>query len=60
MDNIKTTMKNAGAEPVHERQTSHSDAANKSFRVVIRENDLDKVMVPEFWEDGIMCREWIN
>ena len=60
MDNIKTTMKNAGAEPVHVRQTSHSDAANKSFRVVICEDDMDKVMVPEFWEDGIMCREWIN
>ena len=59
-ENIKTTMKQAGAEPVHIRQTSHAEAANKSFKVVIKEDDLDKIMDPGFWEEGIMCREWIN
>ena len=58
-DNIKDAMKDGGAEPVHIRQTSHAEAANKSFRVVIKEQDLDVVMQPNFWEEGIMCREWI-
>ena len=59
-DDIRKHMKDSGVEVVHLKQTSHMEAPNKSFKVMIDNVDYDKVMNAGFWEKGIRCREWIN
>ena len=56
---ISGFMGEAKVDSVKIQQISHKDATNKSFRVLIKVSDFDKVMAPEFWGEGIRCREWI-
>ena len=53
-------LKQGGAECLRIKQTSHKDATNKSFKICVKLTDFEKVMSPEFWGEGIKCREWIR
>ena len=57
---IKAYMEDGGVIALKIREISHKEATNKSFKVVIKQKDLDSVMESAFWAEGIKCREWIN
>ena len=40
---------------------SNEDAWTKSFHITVECNNLDSVLQPDFWPDGIGCRRyWRN
>ena len=59
-EDIKEYMKKAGKDCIKIRQISHKEATNKSFKICIKHADMNEVMDPEFWGEGIKCREWVR
>ena len=40
------------------RRTSHIESKFKSFSIVILRDDLNKVLINNFWPEGVKCRLW--
>ena len=59
-EKVRTIMTNKAVEAIKIRQTSHKAAVNKSFRIVIKEEDFKTCWAEGFWNEGILCREWID
>ena len=57
---ISDEMKSHNVTPMGIRCVSHSEAQTKSFRVIIKEADYDKVMCEDFWPERIKCRDWVK
>ena len=57
---IKEYMKAIGKECLKIKQISHENATNKSFKVCVKHADIAAVMDPDFWGEGIKCREWLR
>lgn len=57
---ISESMKKAGTEVIKITQISHKDATNKSFKICVKRADLITVMDPDYWGEGIKCREWVR
>ena len=39
---------------------SHENAFNKSYKVNIYYDDFEKVMSPDFWPNGVGCRQYVK
>ena len=57
---ISNEMKCHDVTPVFVKCVSHVESYTKSFKVVIKQADQDKVMCAEFWPERVKCREWIQ
>ena len=42
------------------RCVSHMDSYRKSFKVGVKENDLEKMFDATIWAEGIRVREWVS
>ena len=56
---ITNLMKERGIIPWDVHCTSKKTLPVASFRVTIREDDLQKALTPDFWPNGVRCREWV-
>jgi hypothetical protein len=58
-DQVKDLITQGGVEVRGIRRVSKENWHHGSFKVVINQNDLDRVMKAEFWPEEICCREWL-
>jgi hypothetical protein len=51
----------AGFTPIDCRKVSRSDsdAKSASFRLIVRQEESEKVMNAATWPEGVLCRPWI-
>lgn len=59
-DTLRDFLKNEGVT-IHDLElVSWQDATTKSYRITLESPDLDSVLKPEFWPDGIGCRRFFK
>ena len=55
-DALKTFLSSLDIGVLDLECRSHSEARNKSYRIKIKHTDIDKVMDPDIWPEGVGCR----
>jgi hypothetical protein len=58
-DQVKDLITKGGVEVRGIRRVSKEGWLHGSFKVIINQKDLDRVMTAEFWPEEICCREWL-
>ena len=58
-DILSGFLKRKGVTPREVRLTSRKTALSASFRCMVPEDKRDATLRPDFWPQGVKCREWL-
>ena len=60
LDDFSRWLKTEKVEFVEVHKVSKDDAPNNSFKLLVPSAESDRMLDPEFWPEGIYCRQWRN